>query len=132
MKRITFFMFISLAFLINIIDLNANIPSLKHSSTYLPHSSLEFSFANEPIDVVIPCHPIDSEILNLTVNGIRKYGKNIRHIYIISSQPIMNDQAIWFDEARFPFTKEDIALEIFNGDQKKSLAFLKSPKTRIG
>ena len=39
-----------------------------------------------PIDVVIPCHPKDLDTLELCIEGIRKYGQNIRRVIVVFIQ----------------------------------------------
>lgn len=90
-----------------------------------------FSFKNEPIDVVIPCAPKDTETLDLCIQGIKKYGKNIRRVIVVSKEKL-TDKAEWFAESKYPFTKEDLAYEIFNGNKKKIRKFLNKKKCRIG
>lgn len=90
-----------------------------------------FSFSSEPIDVVIPCAEKDREILAHCIQGIRKYGENIRRIIVVSKTRLTSD-AEWFDEAGYPFTKEDLAYEIFHGNRKKCKKFLSRKHSRIG
>lgn len=92
---------------------------------------VEYQFSNEPIDVVIPCAPKDKKTLALCIESIRKYGNNIRRVIVISKEKFI-DQAEWFPEAFYPFSKKDIALEIFQGNKKKAKKFLASKKSRIG
>jgi hypothetical protein len=82
-----------------------------------------------PIDVIIPCTAKDTPTLDLCIEGIRKNGKNVRRVIVISSEPL-TDQAEWFDEKKFPFTKYDIALEILQ-DETKAQQLL-SKDSRIG
>lgn len=89
-----------------------------------------FNFTFEPIDVVIPCHKKDKITLNLVIDGIKKNVKNLGRIIVVSSERL-SDQAEWFDEKNYPFTKRKLAYRIFkNKEQAKE--FMKSPKTRIG
>jgi len=92
---------------------------------------MTYEFSNEPIDVVIPYHPKDFETIEMCVQGIRENGNNVRRIIVVSKERA-TDLAEWFDEKNYPFTKEDLALEIFNGDAEKAREFLESPNTRIG
>lgn len=90
---------------------------------------LTFSYslsAHEPIDVVIPCHEKDLLTLNLSIEGIRANGKNIRRIIVVSEKPL-TDKAEWFDEANYPFTKKDILPIIFNHNKKEINAYLTKP-----
>jgi hypothetical protein len=92
---------------------------------------VNFSFSKEPIDVVIPCCEKDLYSLDLCIKGIRKNGKNIRRIIVVSDKKL-TDEAEWFEEKNYPFTKKDLALEIFHNDPKAGIAFLESPHSRIG
>lgn len=96
----------------------------------LQTSLFGFVFTFDPIDAVIPCHEKDKVTLNLVIEGIRKNVKNIRRIIVVSSEKY-TDAAEWFDERRFPFTKESIAYEIFKNEQQAQ-EFLNSSRTRIG
>lgn len=90
-----------------------------------------YDFSTEPIDVVIPYHPKDFETIEMCIDGIRANGKNIRRIIVVSKEPC-TDSAEWFDEKNYPFTREDLAYEIFHGDAQQAAEFLAAPKTRIG
>ncbi len=96
-----------------------------------PIRKVRYEFSAEPIDVVIPCAPKDAKMLPLCINGIRTYGKNIRRVIVVSSRPL-TDQAEWFDEAKYPFSKNSLAKEIFHGDRKATKKFLKQKNCRIG
>lgn len=88
-----------------------------------------YNFIQEPIDVVIPCIRKDRETLELCIEGIRNNGQNIRRIIVVSPER-MTENAEWFDENNYPFTKEGIACAIFqNPDEAK--AYLLGPN-RIG
>jgi hypothetical protein len=90
-----------------------------------------FDFSSEPIDVVIPCAPKDLRTLEKCIQGIRDNGKNVRRIIVISKERL-TESAEWFSEDAFPFTKKDLAVEIFRGDVAAASAFLYQPDTRIG
>ncbi|MDE3045936.1 MAG: hypothetical protein KGJ02_04760 [Verrucomicrobiota bacterium] len=90
-----------------------------------------FPLTNDPIDIVIPCAPKDVSTLNRCIHSIRKYGQHINRIIVLSST-FLTPNAEWFDEAKFPFSKADLALEIFHGDADAANAFLTTPKSRIG
>ncbi len=63
-----------------------------------------YNLSNDPIDVVIPCTNKDKKTLDLCIDGIRKYGKNIRRVIVVSSKPL-TDKAEFFDEKLYPFFK---------------------------
>lgn len=71
----------------------------------------------ELIDVVIPCTEKDLETLPYCIDAALKNIENIRRIIIISSERL-TDQAEWFDEALFPFSKEEVRKELDRGKNK--------------
>jgi len=85
-----------------------------------------YEFNLEPIDVVIPCAPCDQGSLDLCIEGIRKYGKDIGRIIVISKSRL-TDQAEWFDEANFPFDRWAIAKVLFDGDEEGAKEHMKGP-----
>jgi hypothetical protein len=75
--------------------------------------------ADAPIDVVIPCHEKDIRTLDLVIDGVKKYVKNLRRIIVVSSAQY-TQQAEWFDQARYPFSKEDVfQLACGGGDRER-------------
>ncbi len=96
-----------------------------------PPTITTYSFSNEPIDVVIPCIRKDLYTLEKCIGGIKKNGKNVRRVIIVSPERL-SDSAEWFDDHLFPFSKKDLAVEIFHGDEREALAFLQTPRCRIG
>lgn len=91
---------------------------------------INYQFYDEPIDVVIPTIEKDLETLDLCIAAIKKYGKSIRNVYVVSAKQL-TEKAIWFDEKNYPFRFTDIAQEIFQ-DKKIAKKFLKEHKDRIG
>ena len=89
-----------------------------------------YIFYNDPIDVVIPCTNKDLPSLNLCINGIRKNGKNIRRIIVVSANKL-TDIAEWFNESLYPFSKYDVAYEIF-GNKKQATLYQNTPGNRLG
>lgn len=79
---------------------------------------IEYPLTKEPIDVVIVTHPKDKPTLNFCIKGIRSNCANIGRVIVVSSEKL-TEEAEWFDEANFPFSKDDVALEIVRGDEKK-------------
>ena len=77
----------------------------------------EYKFSNSPLDVVIPCHEKDTSTLNRSISGIKKYGKNIRNIIVVSSRKLTNN-AKYFPESNFPFTKQDLLNHIPHSRKK--------------
>lgn len=58
-----------------------------------------------PIDVVIPVHKKDLQILEYCIEAAKKKIVNIRRIIVVSKERY-SDNAEWFDEAKFPFSFE--------------------------
>lgn len=85
----------------------------------------------EPIDVVIPCCAKDLTTLELCIQGVRQYGRSIRRVIVVSKERL-TESAEWFDESLYPFSKKDVALEIFHQNRRKAEKYLNHPKTRIG
>ena len=90
-----------------------------------------YHFAQDPIDVVIPCTKKDLDTLELCIKGIRKNCRNVRRIIIISDSPL-SQNAEWFDEKKFPFTMEDAAFYLVGCDSVKAQEYLSSPQPRVG
>lgn len=86
---------------------------------------------SEPIDVIIPCTDKDLATLEMSIQGIKENGKDIRRVIVISSKKL-SDNAEWFNEADFPFQKYDIAVSLFKGDAARASEYLKTPNNRIG
>ncbi len=89
-----------------------------------------YSFTNEPIDCVIPCHEKDKVTLDFVIDGIKKNVKDLRRVVIVSSKPLTS-KAEWFDEKNFSFSKYDIAFQIFK-NETEAKQFINHPETRIG
>lgn len=92
---------------------------------------VHYRFSQEPIDVVIPCAPKDRETLPRCIEAIRTFGKDIRRIIVVSKEKL-TDKAEWFAEKDYPFTKEDLAFEIFEHDAKMAKKFVSKKGSRIG
>ena len=90
----------------------------------------EFTFSNDPIDVVIPCTEKDKDTLDSCIEGIKKNGANIRRI-IVLSKTLITDKAEWYPESSFPITKDMILAELFS-NQELAQAYKKDPKNRLG
>lgn len=88
-----------------------------------------YPLTRDPIDVIIPCTAKDKLTLDLCIKGIRENGKDVRRIIVLSKERL-TENAEWFDEKNFPFTKYDIALEIL-GDEKKAHEMI-SGASRVG
>lgn len=75
-------------------------------------AATHYSFTNNPIDVVIPCHAKDLPILEICIEGVRKNGENIGKIYVISKTRL-TENAEWVDESLFPFTPKMVTRRVF-------------------
>lgn len=71
-----------------------------------------------PVDVVIPCIEKDKRSLEWCIKGIQENGKNVRKIIVVSPSKL-TENAEWFDEARYPFTKKDILKYLFKDEAIK-------------
>jgi hypothetical protein len=88
-----------------------------------PVKKVFYPFTTDPIDVVIPCHTKDLFTLDLCINGIRTQCKQVRRIIVVS-QKKLTDNAEWFDESLYPFSKDDIALAIFRGNKDAAANYI--------
>ncbi|MBM5783215.1 MAG: hypothetical protein FJ368_07350 [Pelagibacterales bacterium] len=86
--------------------------NLKQNSEQTATNSTPHSL--KTIDVVIPAHKKDLEILNHAIEGIRKNGSNVRRIIVVSKEKYTN-KAEWFDESLYPFSYQEIS-ELVNGN----------------
>lgn len=100
--------YVSLLFKFLVIFFSFNIWSIAPSKHY--------PLTNDPIDVVIVTHPKDSRTLDYCIEGIKKNGKNVRRVIVVSLSKI-TDKAEWFDEKGFPFSLDEVFLEIGRGDR---------------
>jgi hypothetical protein len=92
---------------------------------------MHFALTNDPIDVIIPCAPKDVRTLEKCIKGIKQNGMHVRRVIVVSKEKL-TEQAEWFREDAFPFTKEEIALEIFRGNEQAASQFVHQPESRIG
>jgi hypothetical protein len=61
-------------------------------------------------DVLIPVGPKDEDIIQTCVDSINKFVIGVRNIYIVAWKPLaLQGVQKVFDEAIFPFTKDDVA-----------------------
>lgn len=82
----------------------------------------DYNFRNDPIDVVIVSHPKDKGTIDMCIDGIRENGKNVRRVIVVSPEPL-TDNAEWFDEKKFPFSKDDIRMQIGHEDPEMIVDF---------
>ena len=92
---------------------------------------VHYPLSNDRIDVVIPCIEKDLKTLDRCIEGILKYGENINRVVVVSSKRL-TDKAEWFDDSRYPFDKEAVALALCKGDEKKAKEYLFKARSRVG
>lgn len=91
---------------------------------------VDYAFTNEPIDVVIPSIEKDIKILNHCIAGVKKNCKNIGRIIVVSAKKL-TDEAEWFDENLYPFTKEQVSIYLIK-DRKLGIKFLRERPNWVG
>jgi hypothetical protein len=94
-----------------------------------PPVKKKYNFKKEKIDVVIPCARKDIPTLEMCIKSIRRYGKDVRRIIVVSDEQF-SSSAEWFDEKCFPFTREDLALAIF-GNEEEARQFIEVSRANI-
>lgn len=92
---------------------------------------VQYPLTSAPIDVIIPSAPRDISTLEACIKGIRENGRNIGRVYVVSKERL-TDSAEWVAESVYPFSKRDIIVEIFGGNQTKADQYLNSPNSRAG
>jgi Family of unknown function (DUF6492) len=83
-----------------------------------------YPLSNDPVDVVVPCIKKDLVTLDLCIAGIREHGYPIRRIIVVSPERL-TEQAEWFDEALFPFSKEEVTFFLWKKDLHTTRHYLK-------
>jgi len=83
-----------------------------------------YPFSPDPIDVVIVSHPKDKDTLDDCIHGIKENCHQVRRVIVVSDTKL-TDNAEWFSEHQFPFSKKSIASVAAHGDKKRAQAFLK-------
>ncbi len=91
---------------------------------------IQFSFSEEPIDVIIPCTDKDIPTLDRCIQGIRTNCKEVRRVIVVSKKHLTRN-AEWYDERLYPFSMFDIAKALF-GSENKAKSYIKDPKNRLG
>ena len=89
-----------------------------------------YTFSKDPIDVVIPCHKKDARSIESAVRGVKKNVQGVRRVIVVSSEQLTSE-AEWIDEKIFPFTKENLAQEIFGSSQEAARQVTKE-SSRMG
>lgn len=90
-----------------------------------------YPLTDEPIDVVIPTTDKDLPTLERCIGGIKKFGKNIRRVIVVSKKRVTNN-AEWFPEANYPFSLHDVAFAICQQDSTETEKFLNKKNSRGG
>lgn len=85
-------------------------------------AKIHYELIDDPIDVVIVCHPKDKVTLDDCIDGIKENCNKVRRVIVVSSEKL-TDKAEWFDEHQFPFDKKKIALTISRGDKARAEKF---------
>ena len=67
--------------------------------------------SKEVLDVVIPLHEKDAEMIDCVIDAVQKNISKLGKIYIVSKEKY-SDRCIWIDEAKYPFTIKDVGDEI--------------------
>lgn len=76
---------------------------------------VHYDLSSETVDAVIVSHEKDKETLDLCIEGLLQNCAGIRRVIVVSATKL-TDQAEWFDEAQYPFSKNDIELQIGRGN----------------
>jgi hypothetical protein len=76
-----------------------------------------YTLTADPIDVVIPCAEKDVSTLSACIRGIKQNGVGVRRIIVVSKTRL-TDEAEWFDEARYPFSKWDVTQLIYGSEEE--------------
>ncbi len=84
-----------------------------------PLQAATYKLTNDSIDVIIPCIYKDKNTLNLCIEGIRKNCQQIGRVIVISPE-CYTDQAEWFDEKQFSFSKQDITYYLAKQNTEKA------------
>ncbi len=88
----------------------------------VPANKKHYRLLDENIDVVIVCHPKDKKTLDESIHGIRQNCDRVNRVIIVSPEKI-TEEAEWFDEKQFPFTREEIGLEVVRKNKEKARTF---------
>ena len=100
------------------------------TSGFCSPSGVVYPFRPDPIDVVIPSTHKDLATLELCIKGI-KQNCQVRRVIVVSSEKL-TDNAEWFDETAFPFSKSDVALQLHNNQEKNAAQYYLYSKSRLG
>jgi len=83
----------------------------------------KYTFKNDRIDVVIVAHPKDKGTIDMCADGIRKNcAEKVGRVIVVSSEPL-SDKTEWYDEKNYPFSKDDIRMQIGHEDPEMIVDF---------
>lgn len=85
---------------------------------------IHYPLVDDLIDVVIVCHSKDKMTLGYAIDGIRENCSKIRRVIIVSAEKL-TDQAEWFNENQFPFTKTEVGMTIARGSKSRAEKFFR-------
>lgn len=91
----------------------------------LDAGKVRYPLKKAPIDVVIVSHPKDKETIDLCIHGIKSNCSQIRRVIVVSPERLTN-KAEWFDEKKYPFSINDVELQIGRGSLKRAQSFFES------
>ncbi len=91
----------------------------------------KYNLSREPIDVVIPSIERDRVTLELCIAGIKANCPQVRRVIVVSDHRL-TDQAEWFDEAKYPFTKSDVAFLLCHKNLEQAQSFFKNSSHAVG
>jgi hypothetical protein len=95
-----------------------------------PPEKVVYPLSSSPLDVVIYASDKHLQTLELCIDSIRAYGKNIGRIVVISEKNL-SLKAEWFDEKEFPFSKQSILDEIFRSDPTEKRRYPYLPRNQL-
>lgn len=90
----------------------------------------EYVFVDEPVDVVIPSCEKDVDTLEACIAGIKQNCENVGRVFVVSKNKL-TASAEWIPESRYPFSKEEIAFELFQS-QEQAKDYMSNPRNRLG
>lgn len=93
-----------------------------HMFVHAHENKTYYPLTDDPIDVVIVTHPKDKLTLDECIEGIRQNCDKVGRVVVVSPKKL-TDNAEWFNEDLFPFTKEDVAMTIVRGSKRKRIEF---------
>jgi|GEM_PF-358269 len=109
---------------------SCNTASPRGSLAKTPLPKTLYPLANEPIDVVIYATEKHKVTLDLCIDSMRRFGKNIRRIGVISSEPL-SEQAEWWDEKLFPFSCASVLNILFPHDPFERRRYSYHPRNQL-